>query len=153
MILSKSPNRSKTRLMCTVRSSHIYQSMSRCRWELSRCQGRGRRERTDSGGRQPAQGSRSLPEASRARLGENSGRAGLTSAAPYSIVTFPFLFAVMFGDCGHGTVMLLAALWMVLNERRLLSQKTDNEVSARRAAPRFREVGSSVLNVFVMFAP
>ncbi|XP_036086738.1 V-type proton ATPase 116 kDa subunit a isoform X3 [Rousettus aegyptiacus] len=48
--------------------------------------------------------------------------------APYSIVTFPFLFAVMFGDCGHGTVMLLAALWMVLNERRLLSQKTDNEI-------------------------
>lgn len=89
----------------------------------------------------------------RTRLRENSGRAGLTSAAPYSIVTFPFLFAVMFGDCGHGTVMLLAALWMVLNERRLLSQKTDNEVSARRAAPRFREVGSSVLNVFVMFAP
>uniref|UniRef100_A0A2K5H9B3 V-type proton ATPase subunit a n=1 Tax=Colobus angolensis palliatus TaxID=336983 RepID=A0A2K5H9B3_COLAP len=48
--------------------------------------------------------------------------------APYTIITFPFLFAVMFGDCGHGTVMLLAALWMVLNERRLLSQKTDNEV-------------------------
>ncbi|XP_011796946.1 PREDICTED: V-type proton ATPase 116 kDa subunit a isoform 4 [Colobus angolensis palliatus] len=47
--------------------------------------------------------------------------------APYTIITFPFLFAVMFGDCGHGTVMLLAALWMVLNERRLLSQKTDNE--------------------------
>ncbi|XP_054548676.1 V-type proton ATPase 116 kDa subunit a 4 isoform X2 [Talpa occidentalis] len=48
--------------------------------------------------------------------------------APYTIVTFPFLFAVMFGDCGHGTVMLLAALWMVLNERRLLSQKSDNEI-------------------------
>ncbi|XP_025235582.1 V-type proton ATPase 116 kDa subunit a [Theropithecus gelada] len=48
--------------------------------------------------------------------------------APYTIITFPFLFAVMFGDCGHGTVMLLAALWMVLNERRLLSQKTDNEI-------------------------
>uniref|UniRef100_A0A8D1UH37 V-type proton ATPase subunit a n=1 Tax=Sus scrofa TaxID=9823 RepID=A0A8D1UH37_PIG len=47
--------------------------------------------------------------------------------APYTIITFPFLFAVMFGDCGHGTVMLLAALWMVLNERRLLSQKTNNE--------------------------
>ncbi|XP_032954708.1 V-type proton ATPase 116 kDa subunit a 4 isoform X2 [Rhinolophus ferrumequinum] len=31
-------------------------------------------------------------------------------------------------DCGHGTVMLLAALWMVLNERRLLAQKTDNEI-------------------------
>ncbi|XP_053512585.1 V-type proton ATPase 116 kDa subunit a 4 isoform X5 [Artibeus jamaicensis] len=48
--------------------------------------------------------------------------------APYTIITFPFLFAVMFGDCGHGTVMLLAALWMVLNERRLLAQKTDNEI-------------------------
>uniref|UniRef100_A0A8D1SKS1 V-type proton ATPase subunit a n=1 Tax=Sus scrofa TaxID=9823 RepID=A0A8D1SKS1_PIG len=48
--------------------------------------------------------------------------------APYTIITFPFLFAVMFGDCGHGTVMLLAALWMVLNERRLLSQKTNNEI-------------------------
>ncbi|XP_064229105.1 V-type proton ATPase 116 kDa subunit a 4 isoform X3 [Aotus nancymaae] len=48
--------------------------------------------------------------------------------APYTIITFPFLFAVMFGDCGHGTVMLLAALWMILNERRLLSQKTDNEI-------------------------
>lgn len=48
--------------------------------------------------------------------------------APYTVITFPFLFAVMFGDCGHGTVMLLAALWMVLNERRLLAQKTDNEI-------------------------
>ncbi|XP_003420265.1 V-type proton ATPase 116 kDa subunit a 4 [Loxodonta africana] len=48
--------------------------------------------------------------------------------APYTIITFPFLFAVMFGDCGHGVVMLLAALWMVLNERALLSQKSDNEI-------------------------
>ncbi|XP_037691993.1 V-type proton ATPase 116 kDa subunit a [Choloepus didactylus] len=48
--------------------------------------------------------------------------------APYTIITFPFLFAVMFGDCGHGAVMLLAALWMVLNERHLLSQKSNNEI-------------------------
>ncbi|XP_058298415.1 V-type proton ATPase 116 kDa subunit a 4 [Hylobates moloch] len=52
--------------------------------------------------------------------------------APYTVITFPFLFAVMFGDCGHGTVMLLAALWMILNERRLLSQKTDNEACRDR---------------------
>ncbi|XP_050003951.1 V-type proton ATPase 116 kDa subunit a 4 [Alexandromys fortis] len=48
--------------------------------------------------------------------------------APYTIITFPFLFAVMFGDCGHGLVMLMAALWMVLNERHLLAQKSTNEI-------------------------
>ncbi|XP_004594429.2 V-type proton ATPase 116 kDa subunit a 4 [Ochotona princeps] len=48
--------------------------------------------------------------------------------APYTIITFPFLFAVMFGDCGHGLVMFLAALWMVVNEQHLLSQKISSEI-------------------------
>lgn len=52
-------------------------------------------------------------------------------AAPYTIITFPFLFAVMFGDCGHGAVMLGFALWMVINEKSLLAQKSTNEVSTR----------------------
>lgn len=49
-------------------------------------------------------------------------------AAPYTIITFPFLFAVMFGDFGHGVLMTLIAVWMVLRESRILSQKSDNEV-------------------------
>lgn len=48
--------------------------------------------------------------------------------APYTIITFPFLFAVMFGDFGHGILMTLFAVWMVLRESRILSQKNENEV-------------------------
>ncbi|XP_040473039.1 V-type proton ATPase 116 kDa subunit a1 isoform X3 [Falco naumanni] len=48
--------------------------------------------------------------------------------APYTIITFPFLFAVMFGDFGHGILMTLIAVWMVIRESRILSQKSDNEM-------------------------
>ncbi|XP_060636963.2 V-type proton ATPase 116 kDa subunit a 1 isoform X7 [Anolis sagrei] len=48
--------------------------------------------------------------------------------APYTIITFPFLFAVMFGDVGHGLLMTLFAVWMVIRESRILSQKSDNEM-------------------------
>ncbi|KAM6897839.1 V-type proton ATPase 116 kDa subunit a isoform 13-T13 [Xenentodon cancila] len=48
--------------------------------------------------------------------------------APYTIITFPFLFAVMFGDMGHGALMTCAALYLVIRESRLLAQKSDNEM-------------------------
>ncbi|KAM4622672.1 V-type proton ATPase 116 kDa subunit a 1 isoform 2-T2 [Discoglossus pictus] len=48
--------------------------------------------------------------------------------APYTIITFPFLFAVMFGDFGHGILMTLFAVWLVVRESRILSQKNDNEL-------------------------
>ena len=42
-----------------------------------------------------------------------------------SIVTFPFLFAVMFGDLGHGAIMTLAALAMIYWEKPLQRGKQD----------------------------
>ncbi|KAM1242704.1 hypothetical protein ACFX2G_035032 [Malus domestica] len=41
----------------------------------------------------------------------------------YTIVTFPFLFAVMFGDWGHGICLLLATLYLIGREKKLSSQK------------------------------
>lgn len=42
--------------------------------------------------------------------------------AVYTIVTFPFLFAVMFGDWGHGICLLLATLYFIIMEKKLSSQ-------------------------------
>lgn len=42
-----------------------------------------------------------------------------------TIVTFPFLFAVMFGDFGHGAIMTLAAAAMIYWEKPLQRGKQD----------------------------
>ncbi|VFR03263.1 unnamed protein product [Cuscuta campestris] len=41
----------------------------------------------------------------------------------YTIITFPFLFGMMFGDWGHGICLLSAALFLIAQENKLGSQK------------------------------
>ncbi|KAI0230179.1 hypothetical protein LSAT2_019436 [Lamellibrachia satsuma] len=48
--------------------------------------------------------------------------------APFSIITFPFLFSVMFGDAGHGFLVLLVGLFLVVRERHLVELSRNNEV-------------------------
>ncbi|KMQ94637.1 vacuolar proton translocating atpase subunit a isoform 1 [Lasius niger] len=60
--------------------------------------------------------------------------------ALYTIITFPFLFGVMFGDAGHGNVTCCMSLYnlgliltifgaaMVLREKKIIAQKSDNEI-------------------------
>lgn len=43
----------------------------------------------------------------------------------YTIVTFPFLFAVMFGDWGHGICLLLATLYFLVMEKKFSSKVLD----------------------------
>ncbi|PPD76380.1 hypothetical protein GOBAR_DD26700 [Gossypium barbadense] len=41
----------------------------------------------------------------------------------FTIITFPFLFAVMFGDWGHGICLFLATSYFIIKEKKFSSQK------------------------------
>ncbi|NXG13946.1 VPP2 ATPase, partial [Grallaria varia] len=56
------------------------------------------------------------------------GSYGEVNPAPYTIITFPFFFAVMFGDLGHGLLMFLFALLIILYENHPRLKRSQDEI-------------------------
>ena len=64
-----------------------------------------------------------------------------------TIVTFPFLFAVMFGDFGHGTIITLTALAMIFFENPMSKSKL-NELVAMAFYGRYIMLMMGVFSIY-----
>ncbi|VDI32314.1 V-type H+-transporting ATPase subunit a [Mytilus galloprovincialis] len=50
--------------------------------------------------------------------------------APFTIISFPFLFAVMFGDIGHGLIMAIFGIFLIIREKYFMAKKIEDEIFA-----------------------
>ncbi|KAJ3216741.1 H(+)-transporting V0 sector ATPase subunit a [Dinochytrium kinnereticum] len=65
----------------------------------------------------------------------------------FTIITFPFLFAVMFGDFGHGILITIFAAWMVAYEAKL-AQKKGGEIWAIFFSGRYIILLMGIFSIF-----
>ncbi|KAI3767091.1 hypothetical protein L2E82_17176 [Cichorium intybus] len=68
----------------------------------------------------------------------------------YTVVTFPFLFAVMFGDWGHGICLFLATLYLILREKSYSSQKL-GDIMEMAFGGRYVIIMMSIFSIYTGF--
>ncbi|KAH8254994.1 hypothetical protein KR038_011903 [Drosophila bunnanda] len=75
--------------------------------------------------------------------------------APYTIITFPFLFAVMFGDMGHGVLLVLFAVLMIWKakqiEKQQISAISENEIMNILFAGRYIILLMGIFSIYMGF--
>ena len=49
--------------------------------------------------------------------------------ALFTIVTFPFLFGIMYGDIGHGVCLFAFGCYLIANQRKLAKDAAESEVT------------------------
>ncbi|CAI8500272.1 unnamed protein product [Hanseniaspora opuntiae] len=74
----------------------------------------------------------------------------LNPAIP-TIVTFPFMFSIMFGDIGHGVILFLISLVLVLNSKKIYKYTVDNEILAMAYNGRFILLLMGIFSVYIGF--
>jgi vacuolar-type H+-ATPase subunit I/STV1 len=55
-------------------------------------------------------------------------RYGEVNPGLFTIITFPFLFGLMYGDVGHGLILLFAALFLIVYEKSFEQKQRRNEL-------------------------
>jgi len=68
----------------------------------------------------------------------------------FTIVTFPFLFAVMFADVGHGLFLLIFAIILIRNEKNLTGKKL-NEIIQMPFDGRYALLLMSLFSIYIGF--
>ncbi|UKJ89911.2 vacuolar H+-ATPase subunit [Theileria orientalis] len=70
--------------------------------------------------------------------------------APFTIVTFPFLFGLMFGDIAHGTCVILFALFLIFSYRKL-KRKFTGDISNMIIEARFMILLMGIMATYTGF--
>lgn len=71
--------------------------------------------------------------------------------AIFAVVSFPFLFAVMYGDTAHGTMLTAFALLMVLRGKQFLARAPDDDILGMAVSARWVLLLMGIFAVYMGF--